>query len=54
MQDNCFEKCIAKPGSSMSSSEQTCSTACIEKYINAWNQVNTTLHNRLRQEAASR
>ncbi|KLJ07659.1 hypothetical protein EMPG_16885, partial [Blastomyces silverae] len=35
--ENCFEKCIPSPGSSLSSKEQTCLTACMEKYIQLWN-----------------
>jgi import inner membrane translocase subunit TIM13 len=50
MNEHCFEKCIPKPGSSMSSSETTCVTQCMDKYIAAWNQVNGALVRRLQQE----
>ncbi|POS80167.1 mitochondrial import inner membrane translocase subunit TIM13 [Diaporthe helianthi] len=30
MNDVCFEKCIPKPGSSVSSGEQSCFTSCME------------------------
>ncbi|KAL5092639.1 hypothetical protein Trisim1_001193 [Trichoderma cf. simile WF8] len=50
LQENCFEKCVPKPGSSLSSSEQTCMTSCMEKYMAAWNQVNAAYINRIRQE----
>ncbi|KAI7787945.1 protein translocase subunit [Diaporthe eres] len=30
MNDVCFEKCLPKPGSSVSSGEQTCFTSCME------------------------
>lgn len=50
LQQNCFEKCVAKPGSSLSSSEKSCATSCMEKYMAAWNQVNTAYINRIRKE----
>jgi len=39
LSDNCFEKCIPKPGSSMTKAESTCITSCMEKYMAAWNTV---------------
>ncbi|KAL2273233.1 hypothetical protein FJTKL_04844 [Diaporthe vaccinii] len=50
MNDVCFEKCLPKPGSSVSSGEQTCFTSCMEKYMSAWNQVNHAYIQRIRQE----
>ncbi|KAK0389271.1 hypothetical protein NLU13_2846 [Sarocladium strictum] len=50
IQENCFEKCVPKPGTSLSSSEQTCTTTCMEKYMQAWNQVNSAFINRVRAE----
>ncbi|KAI1417588.1 Tim10/DDP family zinc finger-domain-containing protein [Hypoxylon sp. FL1857] len=47
--EHCFEKCVPKPGTSLSNSEQTCFTQCMEKYMSAWNQVSTTYINRLQQ-----
>ncbi|KAK4942918.1 protein translocase subunit [Elasticomyces elasticus] len=40
--ENCFAHCIATPGSSLSSGEHKCLTACMEKYFDAWNVVNRT------------
>ncbi|KAL4910119.1 mitochondrial import inner membrane translocase subunit tim13 [Aspergillus multicolor] len=34
---NCFDNCITTPGSSMSSSDSTCLSNCMEKYIQFWN-----------------
>jgi mitochondrial import inner membrane translocase subunit TIM13 len=51
--ENCFERCVPKPGSSISSSEQSCVTQCMEKYMAAWNQVNSAYLRRLQQEAGS-
>ncbi|KAG5990762.1 protein translocase subunit [Claviceps lovelessii] len=53
LQENCFEKCVPKPGSSLSSGEQTCMTTCMEKYMAAWNQVNSAYINRIRQEQSN-
>lgn len=53
VQENCFEKCVPKPGGSMSSSESSCATSCMEKYMAAWNQVNSAYIGRLRQEQGS-
>jgi len=46
--ENCFDKCIPKPGSSFSNSERTCVTTCVEKYMAAWNVVNTAYMRKLR------
>ncbi|EFQ28592.1 Tim10/DDP family zinc finger [Colletotrichum graminicola] len=51
LQENCFEKCVPKPGSSLSSGETTCMTSCMEKYMSAWNQVNLAYINRIKQES---
>ncbi|KAK7969117.1 hypothetical protein PG984_000396 [Apiospora sp. TS-2023a] len=48
--EHCFQKCVPKPGSSLSSGEQACFTQCMEKYMSAWNQVSTTYITRLRRE----
>ncbi|KAH6896548.1 Tim10/DDP family zinc finger-domain-containing protein [Thelonectria olida] len=50
LQETCFEKCVPKPGASLSSGEQSCMTSCMEKYMAAWNQVNSAYIARLRQE----
>ncbi|KIX95751.1 uncharacterized protein Z520_08459 [Fonsecaea multimorphosa CBS 102226] len=50
---NCFEKCVPNPGSSLSSTEQKCLTACMEKYIDAWNVTSRTYTARLQRESAS-
>ncbi|GFP92536.1 mitochondrial import inner membrane translocase subunit tim13 [Phtheirospermum japonicum] len=31
----CFDKCITRPGSSLSGSEGSCITRCVERYIEA-------------------
>ncbi|PSK51731.1 hypothetical protein B9Z65_2998 [Elsinoe australis] len=39
LNEHCFERCVPKPGSSLSSSESTCFTHCMEKYMGAWDTV---------------
>nr|POF05862.1 mitochondrial import inner membrane translocase subunit tim13 [Quercus suber] len=39
LNEHCFERCVPKPGTSLSTGEQTCYTACMEKYMAAWNAV---------------
>ncbi|KAK3322429.1 mitochondrial import inner membrane translocase subunit TIM13 [Apodospora peruviana] len=48
--ENCFEKCIPKPSSSITSGEKTCVTNCMEKYMAAWNHVNATYMRRVQEE----
>ena len=50
--ENCYEKCVPKPGASLSSGEQQCLTQCMEKYMNAWNTVSRQYIGRMQQEAA--
>ncbi|KAH6624944.1 Tim10/DDP family zinc finger-domain-containing protein [Chaetomium sp. MPI-SDFR-AT-0129] len=51
--ETCFERCVPKPGSSLSSGEQTCLKACMEKYMAAWNQINTAYVRRIQQEVGN-
>lgn len=53
MNEECYLKCVPKPGTSLSSGEQTCFTSCMEKYMAAWNQVNAAYIERIKKEAAS-
>ncbi|CAN8097047.1 unnamed protein product [Discula destructiva] len=54
MNESCYERCVPKPGSSLSSGEQTCFTNCMDKYMAAWNQVNSGYIQRIKKEQASR
>ncbi|KAL8727892.1 MAG: hypothetical protein Q9166_005769 [cf. Caloplaca sp. 2 TL-2023] len=36
---HCFDKCIPSPGTSLSKKEEGCLSACMEKYMGAWNTV---------------
>ncbi|KAG9246983.1 Tim10/DDP family zinc finger-domain-containing protein [Calycina marina] len=48
--EHCFEKCVPRPGSSLSSGESACFTQCMEKYMAAWNVVSRSYINRIQQE----
>ncbi|KAJ5054436.1 uncharacterized protein L3040_000710 [Drepanopeziza brunnea f. sp. 'multigermtubi'] len=47
---HCFEKCVAKPGASLSSGETTCISQCMDKYMAAWNTVSRAYIDRLQSE----
>ena len=49
--EHCFERCVPKPGTSLSSGETTCFTQCMEKYMAAWNTVSRQYINRIQQES---
>ncbi|KZP27307.1 hypothetical protein FIBSPDRAFT_1040189 [Athelia psychrophila] len=48
--DKCFAKCILKPSTSLSSSEETCLTRCLDRYMEAFNIVSRTYVSRLSKE----
>ncbi|KAI9702476.1 MAG: protein translocase subunit [Candelina mexicana] len=48
--DHCYEKCVPKPGSSLSKGESTCFTQCMEKYMAAWNVVSRQYIGRIQHE----
>lgn len=54
MNESCYERCVPKPGSSLSNGESACFTACMDKYMAAWNQVNSAYITRIKKEQASR
>jgi import inner membrane translocase subunit TIM13 len=49
--EHCFDKCVPKPGSSLSSGETTCFTQCMEKYMAAWNTVSRQYITRIQRES---
>jgi len=51
--NHCFEKCVPKPGASLSSGESSCFTLCMDKYMAAWNTVSNTYITRLQRENSS-
>jgi len=51
LNEHCFERCIPKPGASLSKGEETCFTACMEKYMGAWNTVSKQYVARIQKES---
>ncbi|XP_018324152.1 mitochondrial import inner membrane translocase subunit Tim13 isoform X2 [Agrilus planipennis] len=50
MTEKCFKKCIAKPGTSLDSSEQKCIAMCMDRYMDSWNLVSKTYSLRIQKE----
>jgi import inner membrane translocase subunit TIM13 len=48
--EHCFERCVPKPGGSLSKSEESCLTSCMEKYMAAWNTVSRQYIHRIQEE----
>ncbi|PPQ91034.1 hypothetical protein CVT25_013959 [Psilocybe cyanescens] len=48
--DRCFTKCVTKPGDSLSSSEQTCLSRCLDRYMEAFDIVSRTYTARVSRE----
>ncbi|KAF1988059.1 hypothetical protein K402DRAFT_392332 [Aulographum hederae CBS 113979] len=51
--EHCFERCVPKPGSSLSSTEEKCFSTCMEKYMSGWNAVSRQYVARLQRESGS-
>ncbi|GAQ87592.1 TIM8 mitochondrial import inner membrane translocon protein [Klebsormidium nitens] len=45
VRDKCFAKCITKPGSSLSGSEASCVSRCVDRYIEATGVVSRAVLN---------
>ncbi|GJE85655.1 mitochondrial import inner membrane translocase subunit TIM10/DDP [Phanerochaete sordida] len=48
--DKCYLKCVTKPGTSLSASEETCLSRCMDRYLEAFNIVSKTYIARLSKE----
>ncbi|KAK6535472.1 protein translocase subunit [Orbilia ellipsospora] len=48
--ENCFEKCVPKPGGDLSKGETTCINLCMEKYMSAWNTVSRKYIERIQRK----
>ncbi|KAF1809119.1 hypothetical protein P152DRAFT_461759 [Eremomyces bilateralis CBS 781.70] len=48
--EHCFERCVPKPSTSLSSGETSCYSACMEKYMAAWNVVSKSYITKLQRE----
>ncbi|KAN0093079.1 Tim10/DDP family zinc finger domain containing protein [Tylopilus felleus] len=47
--EKCYAKCVPKPGTLLTSSEETCLARCMDRYLEAFNIVSRTLTNRANQ-----
>ncbi|KAH7873312.1 Tim10/DDP family zinc finger-domain-containing protein [Lentinula edodes] len=50
MNERCFKACVTKPGDSLSSSEQTCLTRCLDRFMDTFNIVSKTYISRIAKE----
>ncbi|KAH8117734.1 Tim10/DDP family zinc finger-domain-containing protein [Phellopilus nigrolimitatus] len=48
--EKCFYKCITKPSTALSGSEETCLSRCMDRYMEAFNIVSRTYAARLSRE----
>ncbi|KAF4979202.1 hypothetical protein F66182_17302 [Fusarium sp. NRRL 66182] len=49
--ENCFDRCVSTPGSTLSAGESTCLTTCMEKYTNFWNATGRAYVSRVATES---
>ncbi|KAF2157530.1 hypothetical protein K461DRAFT_210768, partial [Myriangium duriaei CBS 260.36] len=52
LNEHCFERCVPKPGASLSSGEQNCFSQCIEKYMSAWDTVSRQYVGKIQAQGA--
>lgn len=50
MNEKCFEKCITKPGPSLTSADEACVTRCTERFLEAFNIISKTYMARVGRE----
>jgi len=48
--EKCFAKCVTKPSTILSGSEETCLSRCLDRYMEAFNIVSRTYIARLSKE----
>nr|GAT60904.1 predicted protein [Mycena chlorophos] len=48
--ERCFKACVLKPSTSLSNSEQTCLSRCLDRYMEAFTIVQNTYMARIRRE----
>ncbi|KAH7125501.1 Tim10/DDP family zinc finger-domain-containing protein [Dendryphion nanum] len=51
LNEHCFDRCVPKPGTSLSKGEETCISSCMEKYMQSWNVVSKQYVARLQKES---
>ncbi|CAJ0944462.1 unnamed protein product, partial [Mesorhabditis belari] len=50
LSEKCTQKCITAPGSSLSGGDKQCLQRCMDRFMDTWNLVSTTLQKRLQEE----
>jgi len=53
LNDTCFAKCITKPGSALSGSEQKCLGMCMDRFMETFKLVTDTYTNVLQRQAGN-
>ncbi|KAF9818805.1 hypothetical protein IEO21_02585 [Rhodonia placenta] len=48
--EKCFAKCVTKPSTSLSGSEETCLARCLDRYMEAFNIVSRSYISRISKE----
>ncbi|EIM90849.1 uncharacterized protein STEHIDRAFT_165331 [Stereum hirsutum FP-91666 SS1] len=48
--EKCYAKCVTKPSTSLSGSEETCLARCLDRYMEAFNIVSRAYTTRLSKE----
>ena len=43
LSEKCSVKCVSSPGSSLSSGEKQCLQRCLDRFMESWNLISTTL-----------
>ncbi|CAE6377003.1 unnamed protein product [Rhizoctonia solani] len=51
--EKCFAKCVTKPSTSLGSSEETCLSRCMDRYMEAFNVVSQSYVARISRERSS-
>jgi import inner membrane translocase subunit TIM13 len=49
--ENCFDKCITQPSTSLNGQEDLCVNQCLEKYMRSWNVISKSYINRIQQSS---
>ncbi|EAZ63555.1 hypothetical protein PICST_37361 [Scheffersomyces stipitis CBS 6054] len=52
--ENCFEKCISQPGTSLNGQEDFCVNQCLEKYMRSWNVISRAYITRIQQSSSEK
>lgn len=49
--ENCFEKCVQYPETSLTPTQDTCVNQCLEKYMRSWNVISKTYIHRIQLQS---